>query len=129
MLYSRPIGRIHSNMANFHHIPRKSIKLRILTFSFTEIVDFMLIIGVIWIASIKKIEFWIAQFILSNTCLKFWPISCNKTGSFIDNILTEFKSGKYICLYQWPIRYSVNYFLKEICLHLKGYFSPLVVDK
>lgn len=53
---------------------------------FSEIFDLVHVVRVIGIALGKKIELWIAQFILTNTRFEFRPISCYETSGFIDDI-------------------------------------------
>lgn len=68
------------------HVQSYRVFYHSLTFSITEFGDLMLIVCMIWIPVAQEIKFWISQFILSNTCLKFRTISCYETSGLIDNI-------------------------------------------
>lgn len=59
----------------------------LLTFSFFELTNFVLVISMVWIPRIQKVEFGIAQFILTNSCFEFGTVSSDKTRGLVDNVL------------------------------------------
>lgn len=69
--------------------------INFLTFSFSKIVDFMLVVSMVRVSGIEKVKLGISKFVLSDSSFKFGTISRYKTCSFVNNILACYQE-KYI---------------------------------
>lgn len=58
----------------------------LLTFAFTKLLHFVLIVCMVWISRSEEVEFRIIDLISSDSLLKTWTISGYKACSFINDI-------------------------------------------
>lgn len=56
------------------------------TSSFPDLLDFMLIISMVWIPRVEEIELRISKFILTNPSLKLWPITSYEACGLVNNV-------------------------------------------
>lgn len=81
---------------NSRRVTKVTYKIILHTFALPELLDFMLIISMIWISRIQEVKFWIVLLILSDSRFKLRTISGNKTSSLVNNIFSLCEGHKFI---------------------------------
>lgn len=50
---------------------------RLLALALLEFIDFVAVVGMVWVIRVEEIELWVVNLVLTNPCLKLRPIPVN----------------------------------------------------